>query len=63
MVTALTEKLRHDPEVVTRFIERIPARRWGSPADVAGLAIFLASDASDYVTGAIIPCDGGFLAG
>lgn len=63
MVTVLTEKLRHDPEVVTRFIERIPARRWGSPADVAGLAIFLASDASDYVTGAIIPCDGGFLAG
>lgn len=61
MVTVLTEKLRHDPEVVTRFIERIPARRWGSPADVAGLAIFLASDASDYVTGAIIPCDGGSL--
>lgn len=62
MVTALTEKLRRDPAAVARFIERIPARRWGTPADVTGLAIFLGSDASDYVTGAIIPCDGGFLA-
>lgn len=62
METALTEKLRRDPAAVEAFLKRIPAGRWGRPADVAGLAVFLAGDAADYVTGAIIPCDGGVLA-
>ena len=62
MVTALTDKLRGDPAAVEGFLKRIPAGRWGRPDDVAGLAVFLAGEASDYVTGAIIPCDGGFLA-
>ena len=39
---------------------RIPAGRWGQPEEVAGTAIFLASRASDFVTGAIIPVDGGY---
>ncbi len=39
---------------------RIPAGRWGSPADLAGLAVFLSSDAASYVTGAAIPVDGGY---
>ena len=39
---------------------RIPAGRWGNPADLAGLAVFLASDAAAYVTGAAIPVDGGY---
>lgn len=52
-----------DPEN-PRYLEitdRIPAHRWGTPADMKGLAIFLASAASDYLNGAIIPIDGGYL--
>ena len=41
--------------------DRIPAKRWGKPDDLKGLAIFLASHASDYINGAVIPCDGGYL--
>ena len=41
--------------------KRIPAKRWGTPEDMKGVAIFLASKASDYLNGAIIPCDGGYL--
>ena len=41
---------------------RTPAARWGKPEDMKGLTVFLASDASDFVNGAIIPCDGGYLA-
>ncbi len=41
---------------------RIPAKRWGTPEDVAKVALFLASPASDYVTGTLIPVDGGYLA-
>jgi len=47
-----------------RFAEitnRIPAGRWGTAQDMLGLAIFLSSSASDYINGAIIPCDGGYL--
>lgn len=45
-----------------QIVSRIPARRWGKPQDVKGVAIFLASAASDYLGGAIIPVDGGYLA-
>lgn len=41
--------------------DRIPAGRWGTGEDMKGLTIFLASDASDYINGAVIPCDGGYL--
>lgn len=43
------------------IIERIPAGRWGTPEDMKGTAIFLASHASDYINGAVIPVDGGYL--
>ncbi len=43
-----------------RVTARIPAGRWAQPADMAGTAIWLASRASDYVTGAAIPVDGGY---
>jgi 2-dehydro-3-deoxy-D-gluconate 5-dehydrogenase len=43
-----------------RILARTPAGRWGTPADMAGIAVFLASPASDFVTGAAIPVDGGF---
>jgi 2-deoxy-D-gluconate 3-dehydrogenase len=42
-------------------LSRIPIGRWGNPDDLKGTAIFLASAASDYINGAIIPVDGGFL--
>jgi 2-deoxy-D-gluconate 3-dehydrogenase len=45
-----------------QLLERIPAGRWGAPDDLRGPAVFLASRASDYVHGAIIPVDGGWLA-
>lgn len=40
---------------------RIPARRWGKPEDLKGVTVFLASAASDYLSGAVIPVDGGYL--
>ncbi|HZL42625.1 MAG TPA: SDR family oxidoreductase, partial [Verrucomicrobiae bacterium] len=44
------------------ILARIPAGRWGSPADLHGAVVFLASSASDYLQGATIPVDGGWLA-
>jgi 2-deoxy-D-gluconate 3-dehydrogenase len=45
-----------------RVLARTPAGRWGVPEDLAGIAVFLASAASDFITGAAIPVDGGFSA-
>lgn len=56
-----TEALRADPVRSKAILDRIPAGRWGQPADLATAALFLASPASSYVTGAIIPVDGGWL--
>ncbi|MDC6657786.1 SDR family oxidoreductase, partial [Leclercia adecarboxylata] len=44
------------------ILDRIPAARWGTPEDLGGTAVFLASSASDYVNGAVLPVDGGWLA-
>jgi 2-deoxy-D-gluconate 3-dehydrogenase len=61
--TDLTQKARKDiPALNSRVLMRTPARRWGTPADLAGIAVFLASPASDFITGAAIPVDGGFSA-
>lgn len=60
--TDLTEDLVNDPHEGASLLGRIPIQRWGVPDDLKGIAIFLASKASDYVSGAIIPVDGGFLA-
>jgi len=57
-----TEALRADAVRSREILARIPAGRWGEPPDLAGAAIFLASRASDYVHGAIVPVDGGWLA-
>ncbi|THF66587.1 SDR family oxidoreductase [Pseudothauera nasutitermitis] len=62
METAMTSAIRADADGQGGILARIPAGRWGVAEDLAGLAVFLAADASNYVTGAIIPCDGGFLA-
>ena len=57
-----TEALRCDVDRNRQILERIPAGRWGEPEDLAGTVVFLASAASDYVHGALIPVDGGWLA-
>ena len=57
-----TEALRADPERSRSILDRIPAGRWGEALDIAGAALFLASSASDYVCGVILPVEGGWLA-
>jgi 2-deoxy-D-gluconate 3-dehydrogenase len=59
--TDLTKSARVQvPGLNERVLERTPTGRWGSPADFAGIAVFLASRASDFITGTAIPVDGGF---
>ncbi len=61
-VTDNTTALRADAKRNAEILSRIPAGRWGEPEDLAGAAVFLASSASDYVHGVILPVDGGWLA-
>jgi 2-deoxy-D-gluconate 3-dehydrogenase len=61
MDTALCEDLVGNPDREPLILSRIPAGRWGVPSDLKGTVIFLASSASDYVHGAILPVDGGYL--
>ena len=61
-VTDNTTALRADAKRNAEIVGRIPAGRWGEPEDLAGAAVFLASPASDYVHGVILPVDGGWLA-
>jgi 2-deoxy-D-gluconate 3-dehydrogenase len=60
--TDVTRALRDDPARRQAITERIPAGRWGRPADLVGAAVFLASGASDYVNGHLLAVDGGWLA-
>ncbi|MGN7918272.1 2-dehydro-3-deoxy-D-gluconate 5-dehydrogenase KduD [Lysobacter sp. 22409] len=62
MTTDNTAQLRSDEARNRDILARIPAGRWGQPADIGGAAVFLASRASDYVNGAVLPVDGGWLA-
>ena len=57
--TAMTESTRNDPERLARFMARIPAGRLGRPEEIAGPAVFLASDLASYVNGITLPADGG----
>jgi len=59
--TTNTEALQADETRNRQILERIPAGRWGQPQDLAGAALFLASSASDYVTGTILTVDGGWM--
>ena len=62
MATNNTQQLRDDAERSKEILDRIPAGRWGSPEDLKGPAVFLASSASDYINGYTLAVDGGWLA-
>ena len=61
IATDNTQALQDDPDRSRSILERIPAGRWGVASDLAGATVFLASDASDYVSGITLPVDGGWL--
>jgi 2-deoxy-D-gluconate 3-dehydrogenase len=61
MATDNTAPLRADEQRSQSILERIPAGRWGDPADLKGLVVYLGSAASDYMHGSIVPIDGGWL--
>jgi len=58
--TDMSAALRDDPAAVARVVSRVPLGRWGRPRDLAGVAVFLASSAAEYVTGQQIVVDGGY---
>jgi 2-dehydro-3-deoxy-D-gluconate 5-dehydrogenase len=58
--TELTRPVYEHPEMGPTILQRTPAGRWGNPDDMRGIAVFLASPASDFITGQAIPVDGGF---
>jgi NAD(P)-dependent dehydrogenase (short-subunit alcohol dehydrogenase family) len=62
IATPLNERARQNPDYMANFATRIPLGRIGTPDDIAGPAVFLASDLARYVTGITMPVDGGFLA-
>jgi len=61
MATDNTAALRADATRSRQILERIPAGRWGTPRDLAGVAVFLASPASDYIHGTVLTVDGGWM--
>ncbi|MCQ6273349.1 SDR family oxidoreductase [Pseudarthrobacter sp. R1] len=61
IATDNTQALQDDPERSRSILDRIPAGRWGNAGDLGGAAVFLASRASDYVSGVVLPVDGGWL--
>jgi 2-deoxy-D-gluconate 3-dehydrogenase len=62
IATNNTAALQADAKRNAEILGRIPAGRWGDPRDLAGAAVFLASNAADYVHGIVLPVDGGWLA-
>ncbi|HEY1931764.1 MAG TPA: glucose 1-dehydrogenase [Acetobacteraceae bacterium] len=62
IATPLNARARENPDYMRNFQDRIPLGRIGEPADIAGPAVFLASDLARYITGVTLPVDGGFLA-
>ena len=60
--TDLPQSLKNDPLRAPQILDRIPCGRWGEPDEVAGLAVFLASDAANYMHGSVVAIDGGWLA-
>jgi NAD(P)-dependent dehydrogenase (short-subunit alcohol dehydrogenase family) len=61
IATPLTEALQKDPVRASRILERTPLKRWGTPADVAQAVVFLCSPAAAFMTGVVMPVDGGYM--
>ena len=61
IATSLTQALQDDPLRAAPILARTPMKRWGTPADVAGPVLFLASLQAQFVTGVVLPVDGGYL--
>ena len=61
ITTLLTQALQDDPQRAAPILARTPMKRWGTPADIAGPVMFLASAQAQFVTGVILPVDGGYL--
>lgn len=61
IATDNTQALQDDPQRSSAILERIPAGRWGKPHDISGATVFLSSAASDYVSGVVLPVDGGWM--
>lgn len=61
IATPLTQVLRDDPARYAAVVERTPLKRWGHPDDIAGAVVFLSSPEAAFITGVILPIDGGYL--
>jgi len=61
IATPLTQALQNDPARASRILERTPLKRWGTPADVAQAVVFLCSPAAAFMTGVVMPVDGGYM--
>jgi NAD(P)-dependent dehydrogenase (short-subunit alcohol dehydrogenase family) len=60
--TELTAGVREDPAAAQRIVDRTPMRRWGEPSDIAGAVVFLSGPDAQFITGVVLPVDGGYLA-
>jgi NAD(P)-dependent dehydrogenase (short-subunit alcohol dehydrogenase family) len=61
IATSLTQRLQDDPVRASEILGRTPLKRWGKPEDLVGPALFLCSPAAAFITGAVLPVDGGYL--
>ncbi len=61
IATPLTQALREDPARSEAILSRTALRRWGEPQDITGAAVFLASPLAAFITGVVLPVDGGYL--
>ncbi len=61
VATPLTQALQDDPGRSAAILARTPLGRWGKPADIAGAVVFLCAPAASFITGAVVPVDGGYL--